>query len=306
MAAPAIGGLVNVNKGRGPTSHDVVDVARRALGTNRVGHAGTLDPAAHGVLLVLFGRVTRLARFFVDYKKEYRAVIKLGAETSTGDDEGDVLYEREVPRGTYDALAAVARSFVGEITQEAPKFSALKRGGEPLYRKARRGEAVTAPTRTVTVYRLDVEDVAPPTFTAHIECGGGTYVRALARDIGRKLGVGAYVVDLARLAVGPYVLADALAQEKLIARDAQAIFQPPHYTPAAALLPELPAVKLSAAQVADVAHGRLVLAPAATAPGSAVRLLTERGALVGVGVAGEGGRVKPDAVLVTPEELGDG
>jgi len=305
MAAPAIGGLVNVNKGRGPTSHDVVELARRALGTDRAGHAGTLDPAAHGVLLVLFGRVTRLARFFADYKKEYRAVIKLGAETSTGDDEGDVLYEREVPRGTYDALAAVARSFVGEIAQEVPKFSAVKRGGEPLYRKARRGEAVTAPTRPVTVYRLDVEDVAPPTFTVHIECGGGTYVRALARDMGRKLGVGAYVVDLARLAVGPYVLADALPQEKLTAGDAEAIFRPPHYTPAAALLPELQAARLSPPEVADVAHGRLVAAPVGAAPGAAVRLLTADGALVGVGVAAVGGGVKPDVVFVAPEELGD-
>lgn len=305
MATPPIGGLLNVNKARGPTSHDVVDVARRALGTDRVGHAGTLDPAAHGVLLVLFGRVTRLARFFVDYRKEYRAVIKLGAETSTGDDEGEVLYEREVPRSTYDALAAVARSFVGEIAQEAPKYSAVKRDGEPLYRKARRGEAVTAPTRTVTVYRVDVEDVAPPTFTAVIECGGGTYVRALARDIGRKLGVGGHLVDLARLAVGPFVLGDALPQEKLIEGDAQAIFRPPHYTPAAALLPELPAARLSAAQVADVAHGRFISAPGAVPAGAAVRLLTEDGALVGVGVAGEGGLVKPDAVFVAPEEVGE-
>jgi tRNA pseudouridine55 synthase len=305
VAAPTIGGLVNVNKGRGPTSHDVVDAARRALGTRRVGHAGTLDPAAHGVLLILFGRVTRLARFFLGYKKQYRAVVKLGAETSTGDDEGDILYKREVPGDAYDALAAVARSFEGEIAQEVPTFSAVKRDGEPLYRKARRGEAVTAPTRTVTVYRFEVESAAPPTFTAFVECSGGTYIRALARDMGRKLGTGGYLVDLTRLAVGPYTLADAFPQDRLANAAVGEILAPPHFTAAAELLPELAAARLSAARVADVAHGRFVPAPGNVRPGDAVRLLAPDGGLVGIGVVVEGGRVKPDAVLVTPEELGD-
>lgn len=294
-----------MNKGRGPTSHDVVDAARRALGTRRVGHAGTLDPAAHGVLLILFGRVTRLARFFGGYKKQYRAVVKLGAETSTGDDEGEILYKREVPADAYDALAAVARSFEGEIAQEVPIFSAVKRGGEPLYRKARRGEAVAAPTRAVTVYRLDVESVEPPTFTAFVECGGGTYVRALARDIGRKLGVGGYLVDLTRLAVGPFALADALPRDRLANAGLDEILAAPHFTAAAELLPELAAVRLSSAQVADVAYGRFVPAPGNARPGDAVRLLAPDGGLVGIGVAAEGGRVKSDAVLVTPEELGN-
>jgi len=306
VAAPTIGGLVNVNKNRGPTSHDVVDVARRALGTRRVGHAGTLDPAAHGVLLILFGRVTRLARFFGGYKKQYRAIVKLGAETSTGDDEGEVLYKRGVPADAYDALAAVARSFVGEIAQEVPAFSAVKRGGEPLYRKARRGEDVVAPTRAVTVYRLDVESVEPPTFTAFVECGGGTYVRALARDIGRKLGVGGYLVDLTRLAVGSFALADALPQDRLASAAPDEIFAAPHFTAAAELLPELAAAGLSSAQVADVVHGRFVPAPGNVRPGDAVRLLAPDGGLVGIGVAAEGGRVKPDAVLVKPDELGGG
>lgn len=293
-----------MDKGRGPTSHDVVDAARRALGTRRVGHAGTLDPAARGVLLILFGRVTRLARFFGDYKKQYRAVVKLGAETSTGDDEGEVLYRREVPADAYDGLAAVARSFEGEIAQEVPIFSAVKRGGEPLYRKARRGEAVAAPTRAVTVYRLEIERVEPPTFTAFVECGGGTYVRALARDIGRKLGVGGYLVDLTRLAVGPYILADALPQDRLADAALDEILAAPHFTAAAELLAEMPAARLSPAQAADAAHGRFVPAPGGVGAGDAVRLLAPDGGLVGVGVAAGGGRVKPDAVLVTPEELG--
>lgn len=305
MAEPKIEGLVNVNKGRGPTSHDVVDMARRVFGLKRVGHAGTLDPAAHGVLLLLLGRVTRLARFFLAYKKEYRVVVKLGAETSTGDDQGDVLYERKLTAAAYDALPAVVRSFVGDVVQRVPKFSAVKQDGEPLYRKARRGEAVDAPTRIVKVYRFDVVDMTPPTFTADIECGGGTYVRALARDVGRKLGVGAHVVDLERLAVGPFVLADALPQDILEEGGPDEILAAPHFTPPAALLPELPAARLSAAETADVAYGRSVPAPASLPDGAAVRLLGPDGALVGVGVAGKEGRVKPDTVLITPEELGD-
>jgi len=305
VAGPKIEGLVNVSKGRGPTSHDVVDMARRVFGMQRVGHAGTLDPAAHGVLLLLLGRVTRLARFFIDYNKEYRVVVKLGAETSTGDDQGEVLYERKVTAATYEALPAVVRSFVGDVVQRVPKFSAVKREGEPLYRKARRGEDVEAPTRTVKVYRFDVVETAPPTFTAVVECGGGTYVRALARDVGRKLGVGGHVVDLERRAVGPFRIADALAQDILEGGALDEILAAPHFAPAAALLPELPAARLSAAEVADVAHGRPVPAPASLAEGAAVRLLGPDGSLVGVGVAAAEGRVHPDTVLVTPEELGE-
>jgi tRNA pseudouridine55 synthase len=305
VAESKIEGLINVDKGRGPTSHDVVDMARRVFGIQRVGHAGTLDPAAHGVLLLLLGRSTRLARFFADYNKEYRVVVKLGAETSTGDDQGDVLYERKVTAATYDALPAVVRSFVGDVVQRVPKFSAVKREGEPLYRKARRGEDVEAPTRTVRVYRFDVGETVPPTFTAVIECGGGTYVRALARDVGRKLGVGAHVVDLERLAVGPFRIAEALAQDILEKGALDEILAAPHYTRAAALLPELPAARLSEAEVADVAHGRPVAAPAPLADGAPVRLLAPDGSLVGVGLAAAEGRVQPDTVLITPQELGD-
>lgn len=305
MAATDIGGLLNVNKRRGPTSHDVVGTARRALGTQRVGHAGTLDPAAHGVLLLLFGRVTRLARFFLPYGKEYRLVVKLGAETSTGDDQGDVLYERPVPAGTYDGLAAAARSFVGDIAQEVPKFSAVKRDGEPLYRKARRGEAVSAPTRTVTVYRWEVEAFSPPTFTSVVACSGGTYVRALARDLGRKLGVGGHLVDLERLAVGPYNLAEALPEAELTPGVGERLFRAPHFVAAADLLPELPVVSLAAEEVVAVAHGRPVRKPAALGADAAVRLMTPARELIGVGVASADGRLQPDTVLIRPEEVGD-
>jgi tRNA pseudouridine55 synthase len=305
VAEPTIEGLVNVNKGRGPTSHDVVDMARRALGMKRVGHAGTLDPAAHGVLLLLLGRVTRLARFFLDYNKEYRVVVKLGAETSSGDDQGDVLYERRVTAAAYDALPAVLRSFVGDVVQRVPKFSAVKRGGEPLYRKARRGEDVNAPTRTVKVYRFELVAQAPPTFTALVECGGGTYVRALARDVGRKLGVGAHVVDLERLAVGPFGLAEALPQDVLEEGDLDEVLASPHFTAAAALLPELPAVRLSAAQATDAAHGRVISAPSMPGEGAPVRLLGPEGGLVGVGLVVAKGLLQPDTVLLTPEEIGE-
>jgi len=212
MAEPTAAGVVNVAKRRGPTSHDVVAEVRKITGISRVGHAGTLDPPSAGVLPILVGRVTRLATFFTAYPKQYRALIHLGAETDTGDDAGKVLYRRAVAGDVYDALPAVAASFVGAITQEVPPFAAVKSAGEPLYRRVRRGQEVVAPSRTVHIYRLEIEKITPPTVTLFIACGSGTYVRAIARDLGRKLGTGAFVRELTRLAVGPFVLADALPQ----------------------------------------------------------------------------------------------
>lgn len=297
----SVAGVLNVAKRRGPTSHDVVDEVRRVLGLSRVGHAGTLDPPAGGVLPVLLGRATRLASFFLDYRKQYRAVIKLGAETDTGDDAGKVLYRRAVPQDAYDALTAVVASFIGEITQEVPPFAAVKSGGVPLYQRARRGEKVLPPARRVHVYRFVIEKIQPPTFTAFIECGSGTYVRALARDLGRKLGTGAYVCDLTRLAVGPFVLADALRQERL-ASGRDEILQPPHFTPAALLLPELPSLTLSEGDLKNVVVGRPIMPPTPIKPGLKVRLIGPGGNLIGIGVAGAG-VVKPDIVLLAPEEL---
>jgi len=302
VVAETIGGVINVAKEAGPTSHDVVDMVRRGLGIKRVGHGGTLDPAARGVLPVLFGRVTRLAGFFADYRKRYRAVVELGRETTTGDGEGDVAAERTVPDDAFDRLEAVVRSFVGEIDQEVPAYSAVKVGGEPLYRRARRGEEVAAPSRRVSVFVLEVEEIAPPAFTLFVECGSGTYVRALARDIGRALDTGAYLKDLTRLAVGPFSLEDALPQARL-AEGPGVLLSPPHYTPAAAMLPDVPAVELSPVAVADVARGREVGAAPWLRPGARVRLLDHDGRnLVGVGVALGGGRVRPDMVFVSPEE----
>ncbi len=302
MVGPTGVGVINVAKRRGPTSHDVVAEVKKVTGASKVGHAGTLDPPATGVLPILVGRVTRLATFFVGYPKQYRAVIRLGAETDTGDDAGRVLYRRAVPHDVYDALPAVAASFVGAITQEVPPYAAVKSGGEPLYRRARRGEEVTAPSRTVYIYNLQLEKITPPTVTLFIECGSGTYVRALARDLGRKLGTGAFVCDLTRLAVGPFVLADAFPQERL-AEGPAALFKPPHYTPAEALLPELPAVDLSAAAARDVAFGRAVAVSLPLKPGSKVRLRTKEGELLGIGVVGAGS-IRPDVVLVDAAELG--
>jgi tRNA pseudouridine55 synthase len=290
--------LLNVNKSRGPTSHDVVALARRALGTARVGHAGTLDPRARGVLPLLVGTATRLARFFIAYRKRYEAVIKLGAETASGDDEGEVLYERPVAPAAFEKAPAAARSFIGEITQEVPAYAAVKQGGEPLYRRARRGEVVTPPSRPVTIFALDVVTVAPPTLTVVVECSAGTYIRALARDLGRQLGTGGYLVDLCRLAVGPFALADALAEERLRQGDAAALTARPHFTPTAELLPDMPAETLSPAAAADFSHGRPFPLASWLRPGAFVRCRDEAGELLGIAVALGGGRARPDTVLV--------
>ena len=302
MAPGSLNGLLNVAKERGPTSHDVVDLVRRAAGIRRVGHAGTLDPAAAGVLPVLVGRVTRLARFFGGYRKRYQAVIRLGIETDTCDAEGTIVTQAPVDDGVFEKLPAVLASFVGDVPQEVPAYAAVKSGGQPLYARARRGETVAPPTRTVSIYQLEIAALAPPTFTLLVECGGGTYIRALARDIGRLLNVGAHLETLTRLGVGPFVLDDALP-ERSLRENAPGIWEYPYFTAAAELLPEIPAETLSPKATADFGHGRTVPVAAWLRPAAAVRFFDEAGALLGIGLADGAGRARPDTVLLTADEL---
>lgn len=203
-----------IDKPSGMTSHDVVAVCRRRLGVRRVGHAGTLDPTATGVLVIGVGRGARLLRFIEAHEKEYLAEIVLGAETSTDDAAGS-------PTATYGAggvtrakAEAAIRPFLGEIEQVPPAVSAIKVGGEALYRKVRRGEEVHPAPRRVTIHEIAVEAFEPgerARLCVRVRCSRGTYVRALARDLGRALGVGGHVGELRRTAVGPFRVEEAVA-----------------------------------------------------------------------------------------------
>ena len=203
-------GLAVVDKPAGWTSHDVVARARHRLGTRRVGHAGTLDPGATGVLLLGVGRATRLLRFLTALPKSYTGEIVLGTETTTLDDDGDVVAVHDMTDVTVTAVAAAARRFVGGITQVPPMVSAVQVGGRRLHALSREGVEVDRPARRVEVSRFDVQAGSEPGIVrVEVDCSSGTYVRALAADLGRALGGGAHLRRLRRVGVGRFTVADA-------------------------------------------------------------------------------------------------
>ena len=210
-AAAGPAGVWLVDKPAGPTSHDVVASIRRRLGRRvKVGHTGTLDPFATGLLVVLVGRATRLAPFLSELDKTYHAVVRLGATSATGDPEGPIRVTGELPPA--DRVAAILPTFVGQQRQRVPAFASVKVGGERLYSRARRGEAVEAPEREIVVYRLDLlsYDRSTGDLQVEVRCGKGTYIRQLAADIGERLGSGGYCAELRRTAVGDLDVADAV------------------------------------------------------------------------------------------------
>jgi tRNA pseudouridine55 synthase len=205
-------GVLVIDKPAGVTSHDVVDTVRRALQTKKVGHAGTLDPDATGVLLIGVGRATRFLSYAQAAPKRYTAVAHFGAITSTQDASGDILEKRpaDIDR---DSVAAALEKMRGEIEQVPPMVSAVKVGGERLYRKARRGEDVDRPARRVTIYELELTgfDAGPtPAATLDVRCSAGTYVRTLVHDLGLILGCGAYLYSLRRTEAGGFSIAEAM------------------------------------------------------------------------------------------------
>lgn len=212
----AIDGIFNIDKPVGITSHDVVARVRRLAGQKRVGHAGTLDPAASGVLPILVGQATRLAEYLSESGKAYRATIRFGVVTDTYDTEGQVVRESAVAL-TRDDIAAALPAFLGDQLQQPPLYSALKRDGQRLYKLARAGQTPEVQPRPIHIDTLDIVDWTSPTLVLDIECGKGTYIRSLAFDLGERLGPGAHLAALVRTRSGPFTLAssitlDALAQ----------------------------------------------------------------------------------------------
>ncbi len=212
-------GLVVVDKPAGMTSHDVVARVRRIAGTRRVGHAGTLDPMATGVLLVGVGRATRLLGHLMLTEKAYDATIRLGVGTTTDDAEGEVVSTAPTGQLSEDDVRSAAGAFVGEIEQVPSSVSAIKVDGQRAYKRVRAGEDVQLPSRTVTVHELLVTGVRPHDdgldVDVSVRCSSGTYVRAIARDLGAALGVGGHLTMLRRTAVGPFGLAEARTLEEL-------------------------------------------------------------------------------------------
>ena len=209
-------GILNLNKPRGWTSHDVVAHVRRLTGIRRVGHAGTLDPMATGVLLICLGQATRIAEYLMAGRKRYQAVVRLGVRTDTHDTDGHVTATAPVVVSRAQ-LEDVLSHFRGRIQQVPPMVSALKREGQPLYKLARRGITVARPARPIEIHELHLTAWLPPDLTLDLVCSPGTYVRALARDLGELLGCGAHLTALTRLACGDFTLSEAIDLDQFTA-----------------------------------------------------------------------------------------
>jgi tRNA pseudouridine55 synthase len=239
-------GVVVVDKPAGMTSHDVVDRVRRIFSEKRVGHAGTLDPDATGVLVLGLGRATRLLSYAQSAPKTYRAVAVLGTTTATLDAGGDIVDRRPVDVDPK-TLESVVAGFVGDIEQLPPMVSAVKVGGERLYKKARRGEDVERQPRSVTIYELEIVSFEPPDVTLLVECSSGTYVRTLVADIGERLGCGAHLGSLRRTTAGGFDEGDAVVLDTLGSE---------HLLPVSAAVQVLARFDLNDEQAAFVRDGR--------------------------------------------------
>lgn len=254
-----ISGIFNIDKPAGPTSFQVVSLVRRLSGVRRVGHAGTLDPSATGVLVVCLGQATRLVEYMMEATKVYRGEVRLGITTDTLDATGTPVSQADPSNIDRRQVEEALTAFVGEIDQVPPMFSALKYNGEPLYRYARAQRQVERQARRVTIHRLQLLAFRPPLATIEVECGKGTYIRALAHDLGQQLGCGAHLAALARLRVGPFTLDDACSLPQLEAAFQEGRWQSLLHPPDAAL-PSLPAVTLSEPQETDVRFGQCLAA----------------------------------------------
>jgi tRNA pseudouridine55 synthase len=286
-------GVLLIDKPEGFTSHDVVARVRRNLrpGVKKVGHAGTLDPFATGLLVVLTGRATKLARFFVDLPKEYECTVRFGVRSDTGDLTGELTETGRTT--TRAAVDEVVPRFIGRIMQSVPMTSAVKVDGERLYKKAHRGEVVETPVKEVEIETIEVLefDEAAQTMRCRIACSKGTYVRQLAIDLGEAVGAGAHLEQLSRTAVGDLALDESqtlAAFEEAVEGREPGDEHIPGLVPAAVALQFMPGIELSAAQVTAVRNG----ARLPGGPQEPVRL-TFRGELIAIyGPAEEGNALK--------------
>lgn len=281
-------GIINFNKPAGRTSFSVVGQVRRLSGERRVGHAGTLDPMATGVLLVCLGPAVRVTEYLMDLPKVYRGTVRLGVETDTYDAEGETVATHDV-EVSEAALQEALAGFVGEIEQRPPAHSAVKVEGRRAYERARKGEELEMRPRAVQVYRLDLLRYEPPEVEIEVECGRGTYVRSLAHDLGRALGCGGHLSSLERRQLGPFKIEDAVDEAALEAAFAEGSWRDLLQPIDSALL-HLPALTVPMEDEKDLRHGQAAHIDDAGALRGAgpltealqVRAYAEDGSLIGI------------------------
>jgi tRNA pseudouridine55 synthase len=289
-------GVLVADKGRGATSFDVVAIARRRLGVRRIGHAGTLDPDATGVLPILVGEATKLTPYLVDQDKEYLATIRFGMTTDTHDVSGRVLAESAVDDLTEARLEEACRPFVGRIKQVPPMYSAVHHQGRRLYELAREGIEVERAPREVVVHSIVIEKLDGPRATVRVVCGKGTYLRVLAADLGAALGCGGAVESLVRCRVGAFDLRDAISWRELT-EGVEELWS--RVLPVEAALTGWPVVRLDGPAAITFGHGQPAdVIPAAAATEGYVRVHDLAGPMIGVGELMAGGsKVKPVRIL---------
>lgn len=290
-------GILLIDKPAGWTSHDVVAKARHITGQRRIGHTGTLDPMATGLLVLCLGNATRLVEFLTGHNKRYTGVITLGRSTTTDDAEGETLAELPVPPITQDDLNAALAGFRGQIFQVPPAFSALKVAGRRAYDLARKGEAPELPPRPVTIHALEATIEPGEIVSIDLTCSSGTYVRSLARDLGAALGTAAHLTALRREHAGPFALASAITLEAA-AEAAAADCLTDFILPADEGILDMDVAILSAPATLSVANGSAWMTadpPAEAVP--AARIYSDSGSFIGVGSVSSLGRIHASRVL---------
>ena len=261
-------GIFNINKATGMTSHDVVAKIRKLLKEKRAGHAGTLDPAASGVLPICVGQGTRVAQYLSERGKAYQAKIIFGAATDTYDAEGAITHTASTAELTLSKIEETLPHFAGPQLQVPPPYSAIKLQGQPAYKRSRAGEQIALEPRPIVIYALEVIDWTPPCLTLVIECSKGTYIRSLARDLGLQLGCYAYLEDLVRTRSGPFLLAESITLEQLAEAVATDTVRRYLY-PVDLALEKYPALIVDAEIAEGVKHGNAFRIPAGRPQGVA-------------------------------------
>ena len=292
----AISGILIVDKPSGMTSHDVVAIIRKGTGLRRIGHTGTLDPRASGVLVILIGPAVRLSEYLVSDRKGYEAMIRFGSVSDTYDGDGNVIQTgREAPEDEEEIIEAMAE-FTGEIVQVPPAYSAIKIHGKKAYDLARKGQEVNLNARKVTIYSFDFIEYARPELTADINCSSGTYVRSIAHDLGQKLGCGAYLSGLRRTLSGNFSLRDAVPLATLQKAFEEGTWYQ-YLIPAAEALGDYEEIILDMDTEADILHGRRI--PAEPGEHNAVgKAVSEQGELIALlEFVPESGEWKPRKVF---------
>ena len=294
-------GVLNVRKTAGPTSHDIVNEVRRIFGLKKVGHAGTLDPMATGVLVVCMGKATRIVEYLVGVPKEYRAKMILGASTDTQDSTGVIISESDASSVTRSMLEDAVKAFVGDIEQIPPMVSALKHQGKPLYKLARQGITIERSARKINIYSIEVLNFTPGQKAEAeilVNCSSGTYIRTLCADIGEKLGCDAHMSMLDRTRVGRFTIEESSSIEQLYQMKSEGRLNTALVSIGDAL-DDMPSITLSNEDIMNVLHGLPVKTTTLTETDDTVRMLSPEGQLIALGTVA----AKDCEIIIKPRKV---